>query len=209
MMGLHCPLIFFFFKEEKTVSLEIINSGPSVAMANEISFPRLRLWWWFLRSLMHRISGLRCLWRLAVSTSCIWERRKQSHLQKYSPTQSSLVENDPKKPALLTPQPAVPVLCPSPAAVTDCDSYASSMHAGIHTLQPHSQEADAVVQMCTRLEDWRLREIRPERNFHKMTASGRQLRGPALPQATVVLSQLFHHCHPDGAERVPVSWMVL
>ena len=70
--------------------------------------------------------------------------------------------------------------------------------AGIHTLQPHSKEADAVVQMCTRLEDQGLREIRPERNFHKMRASGPQPWGPALLQASELWSQQFHYCYPDG-----------
>lgn len=177
-----------------------------MALANALSFPRSR--WCFLRSQMHRISGLPRLRRPAASASCIWERRKRSPLQKCSPSEGSLVENDPKKPSLPIPQPAS-ALCPRwqrQLAVTRTPHLCT---AGIHTLQPHSQEADAVVQLCTRLEAWGLREIRPERNFHKMRASGWQPWGPALLQATQIQSQLFHYCHPNGPERAPVSWRVL
>lgn len=92
---------------------------------------------------------------------------------------------------------------------------------GIHTLQPHSKEANPVVQMCMCLEDQRLREVRLERNFHKMRASRPQPWGPALPQAADVQCQQFRHHHPDGpgwegqsvdwgwAERIPVNWTVL
>lgn len=90
------------------------------------------------------------------------------------------------------------VLCPSPAALTRCDSYACLCTAGVHPLQPHSKEANTVVQMLMSLEDQGLQEISLERNFHKVWVSGPQPWGPALLQAADVQCQQFHHHDPDG-----------